>query len=180
MRVFVLFFVLFNALFALSISDVKMLFDEQKFEQVCSKSVENLCLKANDEALFSLYATACIKIHKINSLFLPITKLRQSPQSRENAAYFADILLKKKLLYHALIDNIDISYIRLSKSDYILSMIFDRFVKNDFKKEDDRYIFREKNSDIFYELYADNSTKIPKIILTIHKNNKILEKIEYF
>ena len=89
-------------------------------------------------------------------------------------------MFQKKLLYHAIIDNVDISYVRLPKSDYILSMIFDKFVKGKYQKEGEKYIFQEENDDTFYEITQEFSNDITKLILKIYKDDELVGKKEYW
>lgn len=171
---------LVSLLSALSTSQIESWYETNELKRVCSAEVEKFFTKTNNEAVMSLYGMACLKLHKINNLAIPALKLRSSPQARENAAYFADLLLKKKLLYHALIDGIDISYVRLAKSDYILSMIFDRFVKGEYELVGGEYIFSESGSDTFYALEVLEDALVLKIILKTYKNNELVSRIEYW
>ena len=88
-------------------------------------------------------------------------------------------MFKKKLLLHALLDGTDISYIRLPKSDYILSFIFDKFVKKEYVEELGTFIFEEPNSDTRYELNTSFGANSPKMILKIFKNDDLTLQIEY-
>ena len=164
---------------AISPYEVQALFNKGEYKKVCSQDVENLMRVSYDEATMSLYGLACLKIHDINKLALPVAKLSISEAGRENSAYFADILFKKKLLFHALIDNIDISYIRLPKSDYILSYIFDKFVKRQYYEENGVFIFEENNSDTHYEIVISEQGLFPKLILKTFKDNELKSQIEY-
>lgn len=77
-----------------------------------------------------------------------------------------------------MIDGVDISYIRLPKSDYILSFLFDKFVKKEYVEELGTFIFEEPNSDTRYEISPTNG-QIPKLVLKIFKNNDLKSQIEY-
>ena len=142
------------------------------------EKVEEFLKTQNNEEQISMFGIACIKMNDLNRLATPIDKLVKSEKSRENAAYFADILFKKKLLFHAMIDGVDISYIRLPKSDYILSFLFDKFVKKEYVEELGTFIFEEPNSDTRYEISPTNG-QIPKLVLKIFKNNDLKSQIEY-
>ncbi len=82
-------------------------------------------------------------------------------------------------MLHAILDGADISYIRLPKSDYILSFIFDKFVKKEYIEELGVFIFEEPNSDTRYELSAIVSSNFAKMILKIFKNDDLTSQIEY-
>ena len=110
----------------------------------------------------------------INRTILPIVKLYKSAKSRENAAYFATILYQKKLLYHALVDDVDISYINLPKTKYILSIIFNKFVSGEYDYKNGAYWFiDDDNSELSYKLSTEVHQKVKKIFLRTYKNGTI-------
>ena len=161
MKFLILIFLAINA-FALGSVEIKGYFEKGEYTKICNQKVQDF-----------------LKINDIDRLALPASKLSRTQTSRENAAYFADILFKKKLLLHALLDGTDISYIRLPKSDYILSFIFDKFVKKEYVEELGTFIFEEPNSDTRYELNTSFGTNSPKMILKIFKNDDLTLQIEY-
>ncbi|MCD8213831.1 MAG: hypothetical protein LUC34_07295 [Campylobacter sp.] len=179
MKNFILFLAFTIQIFAAGANDIQGWFNKGEFKKVCSTQIENLLKDSNNEELISLFGMSCLKIHDINRLALPISKLVKSKNARENAAYFADVLLKKKLLYYAIIDEIDISYVRLPRSDYILSFIFDKFVKKQYIQDIDIYIFQEPNSDTRYELGVSQEKDMSKLVLKIFKNDNLTSQIEY-
>ncbi|AQW86105.1 hypothetical protein CPIN18021_0904 [Campylobacter pinnipediorum subsp. caledonicus] len=181
MKYIFIFLFIANQCFAINGADIQNWFNNKNYSQVCSNAVEKFYKDNNDDGILNLYAISCLNTHQINRLTLPIFKLVKTKEARENAAYFADILFKKKLLYHAIIDGIDIDYIRLPKSDYILSMIFDRFVKKDYEKDGDIYIFNDNNSDTYYELGKSNDyNEIQRIYIKTYKNDELISEIEYW
>ncbi|MBR8464051.1 hypothetical protein KDD93_05625 [Campylobacter sp. faydin G-24] len=179
MRKFIFLCIICNQIFAINASEIVADFSAGEYKKVCSNAVESYFKKSDDEEIMSLYGMACLKLHEINRLAAPMFKLVRNKQSRENAAYFADILLKKKLLYHAVIDDVDISYIRLPRSDYILSFIFDKFVKKEYINDSGTYIFKEANSDTHYELSVKDG-EIKRLVLRIFKDEEIKTEIEYW
>ena len=124
MKFFVIFLVFVCEVFAVSLTEIRDDFNSANYAKVCNQKVEDFLKTQNNEEQISMFGIACIKMNDLNRLATPIDKLVKSEKSRENAAYFADILFKKKLLFHAMIDGVDISYIRLPKSDYILSFLY--------------------------------------------------------
>lgn len=167
--------------FGLDLAEIRNLFEAKNYRQVCSNSVEKLFKQTNDEALMNMYAISCLKINEINRLAIPMFKMVRSKEARENAAYFANILFKKKLLYHAVIDNVDISYIRLPKSDYILSTIFDKFVEKQYEIDGDSYFFKEPNSDTYYELGKNSDYgDVVRLFLKTYKNDELISEVEYW
>ena len=165
---------------AITNDEIIDMYENGEYEKVCSIKVEQFYRKTNDEAIINIYASSCLRSDQINKLSYPISKLVKSKEARENAAYFSNIMFQKKLLYHAIIDGVDISYVRLPKSDYILSMIFDKFVKNQYEKDGYKYIFREENDDTFYEITQVKSEGITKLILKIYKDDKLIGIKEYW
>ncbi|WP_300367338.1 hypothetical protein, partial [Hydrogenimonas sp.] len=124
---------------------------------------------------------SCLKADYIDRLAVPMTGLRHSKTERANASYFATIILQKKLLYHALLDNVDISNLRLPETDYILSKIFDMYTKHQYKKVDEKYYFnaKEKN-DMLYVLYIAHGKGSPKMIIEERLDNHILNVHRYW
>ena len=178
MKFFVIFLVFVCEVFAVSLTEIRDDFNSANYAKVCNQKVEDFLKTQNNEEQISMFGIACIKMNDLNRLATPIDKLVKSEKSRENAAYFAGILFKKKLLFHAMIDGVDISYIRLPKSDYILSFLFDKFVKKEYVEELGTFIFEEPNSDTRYEISPTNG-QIPKLVLKIFKNNDLKSQIEY-
>lgn len=165
--------------FALGAFDIKNFFEKADYPKICNQKVQDFLKDSQNEELLNIFGISCLKTNDIDRLALPAGKLSKTQSSRENAAYFADILLKKKLLLHAILDGTDISYIRLPKSDYILSFIFDKFVKKEYVEELGVFIFEEPNSDTRYELSASFGANFPKMVLKIFKNDDLVLQIEY-
>ena len=178
MKFLILIFLAINA-FALGSVEIKGYFEKGEYTKICNQKVQDYLKDSQNQQLLNIIGISCLKINDIDRLALPASKLSRTQTSRENAAYFADILFKKKLLLHALLDGTDISYIRLPKSDYILSFIFDKFVKKEYVEELGTFIFEEPNSDTRYELNASFGANSPKMILKIFKNDDLTLQIEY-
>ncbi|WP_149724400.1 hypothetical protein [Campylobacter concisus] len=178
MKFLLVVFLSLNA-FALGTADIKSYFEKAEYPKICNQKIQDLLKDSQNEEFLNIFGISCLKTNDIDRLALPASKLSKTQSSRENAAYFADILLKKKLLLHAILDGADISYIRLPKSDYILSFIFDKFVKKEYVEELGVFIFEEPNSDTRYELSAIVGSNFPKMILKIFKNDDLTSQIEY-
>lgn len=128
-----------------------------------------------------LYGFACLKSDYIDRLAIPLTSLRSTKTERANASYFATILLQKKLLYHAMIDHIDISHLVLPKTDYVLSKVFDLYVRNEYKKIDDKYYLTSKESDgLLYVLYTQSNGKSYKMVLEERLGGNIIKIHKYW
>jgi len=81
------------------------------------------------------------------------------------------------MLYHALIDGIDISGIRTPQTNYILSIIFDKYVKGEYKKAGEVYIIEYKDSIYKVRVFQDKRYKKIKIE---HFKNQKLQKTYYY
>ncbi len=157
------------------------LYKEKNYRKVCLKAGDLYTKYRNNEKFLNMYAHSCLEVDMVNRTILPIIKLHKTAQARENAAYYATILFQKKLLYHALIDGVDISYVNLPKTDYILSIVFDKFVNGDYSYKNDAYWFiDEENSDISYKLSVETHQKTKKIFLRTYKDGKMTKERTYW
>ena len=177
-----LFLLTYNlALFASELDDIKKLYKDKDYRSTCIKAGDVYNLYSDNEDFLSIYAHSCLESDMINRLVLPIIKLYQTPESRENAVYFATILYQKKLLYHALVDDVDISYINLPKTKYILSIIFHRFVNGDYNYKDGAYWFiDQEDNTISYKLTLEEHQKAKKIFIRTYKDGQIIKVRTYW
>jgi hypothetical protein len=163
--------ILLILLFSLSLfADIKQsmlsLYQNKKYEDVCSIGFDNFKRYKKDEEFVSLYAFACLKSDYIDRLAIPVAMLKFSPESRANSAYFSVILMQKKLLYHALVDNYDLSSLNLPTTDYILSKVFDFYAKLGVHEARNFYLFEdEKDKKLTYKLYLAKDSKLNKIVI---------------
>ncbi len=146
--------------------DMFNLYQNEKFEDVCQQGFDNFKAHKQDEEFVSLYAFACLKSDYIDRLAVPVAVLKFSEESRANSAYFAVILMQKKLLYHALVDNYDLSAFRLPTTDYVLSRVFDLYAKLEKHEPRAFYLFEDPNDDkLTYKLYISRDYKLDKIVI---------------
>lgn len=165
---------------AFSKEEIIELYKNKEYRKVCLKTGDFYTKFKDDEDLLSMYANACLEVDMINRTILPIIKLHKSKESRENAAYFSTILYQKKLLYHALVDDVDISYVNLPKTKYILSIIFNKFVIGDYDLKGNEYWFKDDvNNELTYSLSVNLNKKTKKLFLKTYENN-ILKKIRTY
>ena len=143
MKIFLLLF-LSLSLYADAKQNMFNLYQNKKYEDVCNIGFNNFQYYRQDEEYISLYAFACLKSDYIDRLSIPTAMLKFSREARSNSAYFSVILMQKKLLYHALIDNYDISSLKLPTTDYVLSKVFDLYVKLDVKEQRSFYLFEDE------------------------------------
>lgn len=164
-----LFFVSYAS--SIQISDVDAWYKNGQFERICSNDIKSFMLEIQNDEITNLYAKSCLALDKINELVFPIVLLYKNSIARENAAYYSTILYQKKLLYMALNDEIDISYVVLPKVNYILSDIFEKFIKKDYKKINGKFVFESEN--MRYELFSSIENGISKMFLLTYKNNEL-------
>lgn len=177
----------FLALMAISLyGDAKQemfkLYQNREYQGACDVGFNNFTTFLKDEDFISLYGFSCLKVDAIERLFVPINTLKLSQEARLNAAYFSIILMQKKLLYHALVDNYDISSLNLPTTDHVLSKVFDLYCKygKDLKGKD-FYIFEDKNDALLkYKLYILKEGKIDKMIIEEFHDSLSIQKHIYW
>ena len=147
--------------------DMFDLYQNNKFEEACAMGFDHFYHNKRDEEFVSLYSFACLKSDYIDRLAVPATMLKYSKESRANAAYFSVILMQKKLLYHALLDNHDLSAYKLPTTDYVLSKVFDLYSNLEKERHPKAfYLFEDpKDPKITYKLYLSHGAKITKMII---------------
>lgn len=157
------------------------LYQNTKYAEVCTIGFNNFQKNKSDEEFVSLYAFACLNADYINRLAIPITLLKNSKESRANAAYFAVILMQKELLYHALVDNYDLSKFDLPTTDYILSQVFDLYSKIGKHKPRAFYLFTNpSDKKLTYKLYLSKDSKIAKIVIEEFYNTTLIQHHMYW
>jgi len=157
------------------------LYQNNKYNDVCSIGFNNLYAHSKDEEFVSLYAFSCLKSDYIDRLAIPITMLKFTQESRSNAAYLSVILMQKKLLYHALLDGYDISELKLPTTDYVLSKVFDLYAQ--LQKHDPRifYIFEDENDHkLTYKLYLSKDKRVKKMVIEEFYETTMLKQHIYW
>ncbi len=178
---FILCLILSNILYGNSLDDIKKLYNSKEYSKVCTQSGNIYMSFKDNEEFLNIFADSCLKSDMINRMILPIIKLNKTKQARENAAYFTTILYQKKLLYYALCDNADISYVNLPKTDYILSKIFQKYVKKEYKLQNNSYWFDDElDKDIKYKLNIEIKNGVKKMYLKTYKNGNLLKTRVYW
>ncbi|MDX1808106.1 MAG: hypothetical protein R3331_01070 [Sulfurospirillaceae bacterium] len=163
------------------LNDLKTQFLNKQYAQVCSKSVVLYTKYKHDDSFLNIFAVSCLNSDMINKMMVPIIKLYKTKENRENAAYFATVLYEKKLLYYALIDHVDISYVNLPKTNYILSIIFDKYVKGKYTQKENSYWFNDdKDKNLKYKLSVEEKNGVKKIYLRTLKNDTVIKTRVYW
>lgn len=173
MKFLLSFILIFSTLYAVDEYDVKNWNDIGQYNRVCSDGVRELFIKTQNVSIANIYANACLKMDKVNELIIPMVMLYKTKDGRENSALYSTILFQKKMLYLALVDNVDISYIVAPKVNYILSILFDKFVSKDYIKSGDTYKFILDESHRC-DLFVEDKDGIKQMVVAIYKDGKIV------
>lgn len=160
------------SLFAVSADDVRNWDQIGQYNRICQESVRNLFIEEQSGALANMYAKACLKMDKVNELVVPTVMLYKTKEARENASLYSTIIFQKKMLYLALCDGVDISYIRTPKINYILSEIFDKFTERAYVKKSDTYVFTLENGERA-ELFIKEEEEVKKMVIAIYAGDKL-------
>jgi hypothetical protein len=162
----VIFLFLFITLYADVKEDMLSLFQNNKYSESCNIGFENFKYYKQDDEFLSLYAFSCLHSDYIDRLALPIAMLKYSKEARANSAYFSIILMQKKLLYHALVDDYDLLSLNLPTTSYVLSKVFDLYVKLGKHEKRSVYIFDDPiDKKLSYKLYILQDGELSKMII---------------
>lgn len=162
----ILFLSFFITLYADVKQDMLSLFQNNKYDESCNVGFENFKYYKQDDEFLSLYAFSCLHADYIDRLALPIAMLKYSKEARANSAYFSIILMQKKILYHALVDDYELVTLNLPTTDYVLSKVFDLYIK--LGKHDKRsvYMFDDPiNKKLSYKLYIVQDGQLSKMVI---------------
>ena len=166
-------------------ADVKQnmfnLYQNEKYEKVCNIGFNNFSKFRQNEEYVSLYAFACLNADYIDRLSIPIATLKYTKEARANSAYLSVILMQKKLLYHALVDNYDLSSIKLPTTDYVLSKVFDLYAKLNKHEPRAVYLFEdEKDKKLTYKFYLLKDNKLSKMVIEEYYNSITIKRHIYW
>ncbi len=179
MKIWIFVIIVFSS--ALSI-DKYSLIDEYKngnYKNVCKMGKHFYTGNSNDEKLLTIIGDACLRVDYINPLGDIIKKLVSTPEFRENASYFATILLQKKFIYQFMNDNIDLKNLKLPRTSHVLSVVFENLVKNNYKIIDKfSKTIEIKLKDIRYIIWLSNDFP-KKVYIDEFKADKLLKRHWY-
>jgi len=154
---------------------------QNQYEKACQLGLRLFKQYRKNADFLMLYGFSCLKADYIDRLAIPITALRATKTERANASYFAAILLQKKLLYHALLDDVDISNLHLPSTDYVLSKVFDLYSHNRYQKiEDKYYLSTNHDNGLIYVLYIESNGKDQKMVIEERLNGNIIKIHKYW
>jgi len=182
MRYFIVTILFFTStLFADVKQDMFHLYKSEKYKEACQIGYDNLEENKRDEEYVSLFAFACLYSDYIDRLSAPAALLKLTKESRANSAYFAIIVMQKKLLYHSLVDGYELSKFVLPTTNYVLSKVFDAYTKLGKHKPKKFYFFKDPEDEkITYKLYLSKDYKINKMIIEEYYDTIAIKRHEYW
>ncbi len=168
---------------SLNAQDFKKLLESFKNEQywkTCSLCEKNLKEYKKNSEFLNFCALSCLRANQLEDMARFASLLKKTKKDRENSIYFMTILYQKELLFHAVLDNKNISFVNIPKTNYILSDIFYKFVKKNFIKSKNAYIFKDdKKKDISYKLSVEKIDGEKKLFLRTFQG-KVLVKTRIY
>jgi len=170
-------------LFSSNLSTLYKLYEKQEYDKACDYALKNFYKKRNksSEKYITLYGLSCLETDKIDRIATPMLRLRMTKDARANASYFSTILLQKKLLFQALVDNISLNDLHLPHTTFIISKIFNLFVNKEYSLKEGVYTFKDKEKkEMKYQLYIETDKKNEKfMIIDIYKDDKFTHRYRY-
>jgi hypothetical protein len=89
--------------------------------------------------------------------------------------------MQKKLLYHALVDNYDLSKYLLPSTDYVLSKVFDLYTKLGKHQPREFYLFQDPtDKKLTYKLYIIKDYKVYKMVIEEYYDTMFLKRHVYW
>ncbi|MGA9046245.1 hypothetical protein [Sulfuricurvum sp.] len=152
------------------------MYQKGMYAQGCDYGYRFFARNEHNEPFVSLIGFSCLKADQIDRLSPVMSALSQTPDARANSAYFALIVMQKKLLMQALFDHKPIQKLQFPTSGHLLSKIFDLYVKNPKHNDPIKEYQDPANPRQSYKLYTTHSDGRKSIaideyydkILTLH------------
>ncbi len=180
MRVVILIIVFATVLFSSNLSTLYQFYEKQQYKKGCDYAHRYFHKNKKSEKFLTLYGLSCLETDKIDRIATPMVRLKNEKSSRENASYFGTILLQKQLLKQALLDNRELGELKLPRTNFLLSKIFNLFVHKRYNLKDDIYIFSDlEDKSIKYHLYIQKRKGRYYMIIDIYKNGKFTKRYKY-
>ncbi|RUM73234.1 MAG: hypothetical protein DSZ11_06320 [Sulfurovum sp.] len=164
-----------------NLSEIYKLYEKQEYEKGCDYGAKYYSKNIDNENYLTFYGLSCLETNSLNRVAQPMVKIGSSKELRETASYFATIVLQKQLLKQFLLDGKKLSNLKLPKTDFVLSRIFNLFVKEAYTLKEDTYLLQDSNKkDIRYEVYIKKSKKnIHYMIIDIYQGGKFTKRYQY-
>lgn len=166
--------------FAITLEQLKKLYNAGDYQKVCRSASTVFHTYRQNEAFVTMYGFACLYSDYIDRLALPVAYLKQSPSARQNAAYFATILTQKKLLYHAMVDNITINNLLFPHTDHPISIVFEQYNALPQKNQKTYRFTSPEDANLSYTLFLKNDATITKMIIDEYNASKLVKRHTYW
>ena len=172
---------IFVSLFANVKQEMLHLFQNKKYKESCNLGYEHFKHNSQDDEFLSLYAFSCLHSDSIDRLAIVAALLKYSKEARENSTYFSIIFMQKKLLYNALVDEYELYELKLPTTEYVLSKVFDHYVKLGKHEKKSIYIFQdEQDNKLTYKLYLLKENQLSKMVIEEIYDTIILKRHIYW
>ncbi|MCK4441917.1 MAG: hypothetical protein KAU90_07905 [Sulfurovaceae bacterium] len=166
-------------LYSSNLSTLYNYYTHQEYDKGCDYAMKYYNKNKNNEKFVALYGLSCLETDNIHRIATPMIVLKKTKASRENASYFGTILLQKQLLKQAILDNKPLGDLRLPKTNFILSKIFNLFVKKKYILKDEIYRLEDdENKNIRYQVYMEKENR-NYMIIDIYQNDKFIKRYRY-
>lgn len=133
------------------------MYQKGMYAQACDYGYRFFARNEHNEAFVSLVGFSCLKADHIDRLSPVMSALSQTPDARANSAYFALIVMQKKLLMQGLYDHKPIGNLHFPTSGHLLSRVFDLYVKNPKHNDPVKEYLDPANPRQSYKLYTTHS-----------------------
>ncbi|NEW61177.1 hypothetical protein GSY74_07770 [Sulfurovum sp. bin170] len=165
--------ILSSALLSSNLSTLYKFYEKQEYDRGCDYAMKHFNKNRKNEKYLTLYGLTCLETDNIHRIATPMIILKETKESRENASYFATILLQKQLLKQALLDEKALGDLNLPKTNFLLSKIFSMFVNKKYALKDG--VYKLEDGDKKYQLYIENKY----LIIDIYQNDKFTKRYRY-
>ncbi len=180
MRYMVGIFLVGGLLWGSSLSKLFKYYENQSYDKGCDYGAKYYTRNINNEKYLTLYGLSCLETNHIERVAKPMLALSKSASSRENASYFATIILQKQLLKQRLMDGKELGDLRLPKTNFVLSRIFEMFVNKEYTQKGDVYYLDDPSKkDIHYRVYIKKSKKRDYMVIDIYQEDRFTKRYRY-
>ncbi len=173
MRVIIVLIIYILDIYGSNLSTLYKFYEKQEYDKGCDYGFKYYYKNKNNEKFLTLYGLSCLETNNIDRVAIPMINLNKSKSSRENGSYFATILLQKNLLRQAILDKKSLDYLTLPKTKFIISKIFNLFVKKEYKLVDG--VYRLESGDFSYSVYI----KDDYMIIDVFNNDRFIKRYRY-
>jgi hypothetical protein len=168
-----------SSLYSSNLSTLYNYYTHQEYDKGCDYAMKYYNKNRDNEKFVTLYGLSCLETNNIHRIATPMIVLKDTKASRENASYFGTILLQKQLLKQAILDNKPLGDLRLPKTNFVLSKIFNLFIKKRYILKDGVYrLIDSENKNIKYQVYMEKDNR-NYMIIDIYQNDKFIKRYRY-